>query len=523
MKSLIFLSMLCLAGAVSAAGTSDPLVSVTGGRIQGRILRSPDGAAFKGVPFAAPPVGDLRWREPRPVVGWQGVRDAGTMSASCVQQMSGWNNQEAQGNKEDCLYLNVWTSEWPSKTKKPVMMWIFGGGNTGGGASVDYLDGASLSRRGVVVVTINYRLGVFGFMAHPGLTAESSHKGSGNYALLDQLAALKWVHDNITKFGGDPDNVTVFGQSAGAGNTAYLLASPQSSGLFRRAIEESSAGGSSDVPTLQEAEQAGEHFAASLGSPAEATAAIKYLRSLPAEQVQNAAVAAKGSDRPTMGPSLDGWYMPISPRRAYVSGKAQALPLLIGSNSQEQTGPQPAALRKAVSDAFGINAQKALAYYGLTGAGDGNSDPLYGSASQQFWADSRQRCGGMQQAVWHAANSNIVYEYQFDRPIAGRPATQHSAEVPYVFGNLLPAGFLGGPFTESDRKVSDMLQIYWTNFARTGNPNGASLPNWPKFDPTARSYLEFTDAGPVAKAALRREICDLFMGNLQQQMKETGR
>jgi para-nitrobenzyl esterase len=216
-----------------------------------------------------------------------------------------------------------------------------------------------------------------------------------------------------------------------------------------------------------------------------------------------------------MGPSIDGWFMPVGPAQTFAQGKAHAVPLLIGSNAQEQGGPKPDELRKAVADMFGINAEKALAYYGLTGQGEGNSDPLYGSAILQFSADSRQRCGTVQEAIWHSAAKNAVYEYQFDHAIAGRPATQHSAEVPYVFGNLLPGGFLGGPFTDADRRISDVLQTYWTNFAKTGDPNGAGMPAWPKFDAAGRAYLEFTDSGPVAKAGLRRQICDLFMENLQ--------
>jgi para-nitrobenzyl esterase len=233
---LLATTLLSLVSLVSAAGASDPVVAVTGGKIQGRILTASGGAAFKGIPFAAPPLGDLRWREPAPVAEWNGVHDANSFGASCVQEISEWNRQEASGNKEDCLYLNVWTPEWPSRVKQPVMVWLHGGGNTSGGASVDYFDGASLSRRGVVVVTINYRLGPMGFFVHPGLTAESSHRASGNYGLLDQVAALKWVRDNIAHFGGDPNNVTLFGQSAGSVDASYQLASPLTKRLFHRVI-----------------------------------------------------------------------------------------------------------------------------------------------------------------------------------------------------------------------------------------------------------------------------------------------
>jgi para-nitrobenzyl esterase len=497
-------------------GADDPVVSVTGGRIRGTAM-SAGGVAFKGVPFAAAPLGDLRWKEPAAVKPWQDVRDAKTFGPSCVQEIQAWNKQEAEGNKEDCLYLNVWTSEWPAKGKKPVMFWIYGGGNTGGGASVDYFDGASLSRRGVVLVTVNYRLGLFGYFVHPGLTAESPHHASGNYGLLDQVAALKWVRDNIAKFGGDPNNVTVFGQSAGAGNTAMLLASPMTKGLFQRAIQESG-GAIREMATMADAEKAGEKFAVSLKAPAGAEG-IKALRAMPAEQLEKAWVSARGNEGPNAAPSIDGYFNPANSANTFAAAKEHAIPLLIGSNAQEQRGPDPKELREAVKTAYGINAEKALAYYGLNNAGDGNSDPLFGPANQQFGADSRQRCGAVQEAIWHTATKQPVWEYQFDRAIPGRKATNHSAELEYVFGNLLPAGFLGGPYGETDRKISNDVQVYWTNFAKSGDPNGANMPKWPKFDATARLYMEFTDNGPVAKEGLRREICDLYMANVKHKMQ----
>ena len=516
----------CGASIFSDAAQSGPTVTVSGGQIRGQVLAS--GAVFKGVPYAAPPVGDLRWREPAPVVTWKGVRNAGAFGASCVQEMRDWNRQEATGSNEDCLYLNVWTSEWPSRSKKPVMFWIFGGGNTGGGSNVDYFDGASLSRKGVVVVTINYRLGIFGFFAHPGLTAESAHRSSGNYGLLDQLAALKWVHENIARFGGDPNNVTVFGQSAGGGDTAYMVTSPLSKGLVHRMIQESSSAGVRSFPTLKEAEQTGEQLAAKMQAPA-GSETIKFLRAMPAAQLQKVSVAAANEmGRLNLGLAIvDGWYMPVNARQAFASGKANPIPMMIGNNAQEMAGPKPEAMRKAVAEAFGINADKALAFYGLDVPGDGNTDPKYGSVSLQFQTEGNlpERCGAVQEAIWHSTAKNPVYEYQFDHAIPGQPAPHHSAELPYVFGNLLPVAqnYLGGPYGEADRRISNEMQTYWTNFAKTGNPNGAGMPNWPKFDPAERAYIEFTDNGPVAKAGLRRQICDLFIENLKHQMDTTGR
>ncbi|PWU12589.1 MAG: carboxylesterase family protein [Terriglobia bacterium] len=517
LKSTLVLVLLAVCGAVAWAAGANPVVGVTGGQIAGRLI-PPGGAAFKGIPYAQPPLGTLRWHDPVRVSPWKGVRDAGSFGASCTQQISTWNSQEAQGNQEDCLYLNVWTSEWPAKSPKPVMLWLHGGGNTGGAASVDYFDGTSLSRRGVVLVTINYRLGLFGFFAHPGLTAESPHHSSGNYGLLDQIAALQWVDANIAKFGGDAKNVTVFGQSAGAVDTGYLLASPLSKGLVHRAIQESGPPIRGAAP-LAQAEQLGSNFAAAMKAPAGGIDAVKFLRSLPAAELQKAAVAARGESGPPMGPLLDGHVLPASAALIFATGHQLPVPLIIGNNAREQGGPNSQeALKKAIAGNFGADASKAEEFYGVANGGNGKDDPLYGPAAIQFSADTRYRCGAVAEAIWHSDRKLPVYEYQFDPAIAGRPATQHSAELPFVFGNLLPGGFLGGPFGEAHRKISNDIQEYWTNFAKNGDPNGGSLPAWPKFDAAARAYLEFTDNGPVAKEGLRRAICDLYIDALKQDL-----
>ena len=512
--SLLTIVLGAALSATSFAAETNPIVKVTGGQISGRTIDA-GGATFKGIPYAQPPLGDLRWHAPVPVASWKGVRDAATFGASCTQQISGWNKQEAQGNQEDCLYLNVWTPEWPSKSAKPVMVWLHGGGNTGGAASVDYFDGTSLSRRGVILVSINYRLGLFGFFVHPGLSAESPHHSSGNYGLLDQIAALKWVSENIARFGGDPKKVTLFGQSAGAIDTGYLLASPLSKGLMNRAIQESGPPIRGASP-LAKAEDQGAKFGMSMKAPAGAEG-IKFLRSLPAIDLQKAAVEARGESGPPLGPVIDGWVLPVSAAQTFASGKQLPVPLIIGNNAREMGAPNSLdAVKKGIAESFGNSAAKAEAFYGVAGDGKGNNDPLYGPAGTQLAADSRFRCGSIAEAMWHADQKLPVYEYQFDHAIAGRPATQHSAEIPYVFGNLLPAGFLSGPYVDADRKISNDIQTYWTNFAKTGDPNGGGLPNWPKFDSSARAYLEFTDNGPAAKEGLRRSICDLYIDNLKQ-------
>jgi para-nitrobenzyl esterase len=388
----------------------------------------------------------------------------------------------------------------------------------GGAASVDYFDGTSLSKRGIVLVTINYRLGLFGFFAHPGLTAESPNHSSGNYGLLDQIAVLRWVAENIAKFGGDPKNVTLFGQSAGAVDTGYLLASPLSKGLVYRAIQESGPPIRGATP-LAKAEKLGTNFGMAMKSPAGATDAVKFLRSLPAIELQKAAVAARGEGGPPMGPVVDHYVLPASAALIFATGRELPVPLIIGNNAREQRGPNSLEeLRKAIAENFGKGSSKAEDFYGVADGGKGKDDPLYGPAAIQFTADTRYRCGAVAEAIWHTDRKLPVYEYQFDRPVAGRSATEHSAELPFVFGNLLSGGFLGGPFDDTDRKVSNDVQEYWTNFAKKGDPNGGSLPKWPRFDAAARAYLEFTDNGPVAKEGLRRAICDLYIDNLKQDL-----
>lgn len=497
------------------AATSDPVAQVTGGAVRGRMI--PDGgASFKGIPFAQPPLGDLRWRDPVPVKPWTGVRDAAAFGPACTQEILEFNAQEAPGNQEDCLYLNIWTPEWPAKSRKPVMLWLYGGGNTTGAASVDYMDGTGLAKRGVVLVSINYRLGVMGFFAHPALTAESSHHTSGNYGLLDQVAALKWVRDNIAKFGGDPNNVTLFGQSAGAIDTSYLVASPVTKGLIHRSIQESGPP-IRQINTLTVSEQKGLKFAATLNAPADAKEAIKYLRSLSGPEVHKAAVTAK-ANAPELAPNIDGYLIPRYAAYVYQDGQEAPIPMIVGGNAREEArGYTREAMLRVVKDNFGVLAPKALAFYGLDKSDMGNSDPLNGTASTQITADTRHRCGAEVESMWRSSHGRATWQYQFDPPVAGEEGTRHQAEIPFVFGTLLPGGFLGGPYTDADRKISTTIQSYWVNFATTGNPNGKGLPNWPMADPVKRPYLEFTvKDGPVAREGLRREICDLYIEALKE-------
>ncbi|MDB6042462.1 MAG: Carboxylesterase, type [Gammaproteobacteria bacterium] len=342
-----------------AAARESPIAEVADGKLRG--LQYDTAVVFKGIPYARPPVDDLRWREPQPVVTWSGVRDATRPGSPCTQSSAGLNSfvaplalaygarydGEPVQSSEDCLYLNVWVPAWPPRSPLPVMVWLHGGSNTAGSGSQSVYDGTALVSHGVVLVTINYRLGVFGFFSHPELTAESPHKASGNYGLLDQLAALEWVHKNIGRFGGDPDNVTLFGESAGAIDAGVLMASPLSTGLFRRVISESGPAFVGGAPhTLAEAEAAG--AAVGRAAPGHFTSTLQNLRALPAVQTAELADQVMKAHFPDMGSAvlLDGWVLPRSPQQAFVQGAIRKIDLLVGLNGRELAAFRVAAAKQ---------------------------------------------------------------------------------------------------------------------------------------------------------------------------------
>ncbi len=501
----------------AAAAESGPTVAVTGGQLQGAALEK-GGAVFKGVPFAEPPVGALRWREPAPVKPWNGVRDATAFGSPCTQ--SPQLNRAGTIAKEDCLYLNVWTPEWPSRSKKPVMVWVPGGGNYFGSGSTPTFDGESLARHGVVLVTMNYRLGSLGFFSHPALSRELPHHASGNQGILDQIAALRWVRDNIANFGGDPDNVTVFGESAGSIDVSALMTSPLSRGLFNRVIGESGSVVGLGAPlTLAQAEKSGESTTTRWGLAVGAS--LDDLRAVSADDI----VKAEPNFAPThpdLGITVDGYVFPKSPAAVFAAGEQHRVALLHGNNARERipnTTP-PDDLKKAISNNYGPLADRAWAVYSRS-----PTDASYGTAADQWADDISFRCAAVAQVAWHAAAGNATYEYEFARIPAGRESegATHASELAYVFGTL-DRGFIAvvGPrpsgFSDIDRRVSEQMQQYWTNFAKTGDPNGGELPRWPKFDASTRAYIAFVDAGPVVKNDLRRPFCDLFIENEKRLM-----
>jgi para-nitrobenzyl esterase len=518
---LTAVSLLGLFSTVNVHAADNLIVSTTDGKVRG-VSRPSGGAEFIGIPYAQPPVGDLRWREPLPAQSWTGVREAKTFGAPCAQPVLGdWNKHDSETSKEDCLFLNVITPAWPLKARLPVMFWIHGGANVGGTASSALYKDGTLAQHGVVLVTVNYRLGIFGFLAHPELTRESSRHASGNYALMDQIAALRWVRDNIAKFGGDPKNITLFGQSAGAVDVSFLMTSPLSKDLFQRAIAQS---GSALLPisSLANAERAGEQVAASLKAPTD-TGAIKYLRQLSQDDLLKGVANREPRQSPAIGPDIDGWVIRRSPVEVFALGQESSIPLIIGTTAREfGSSNSPEEVRKMIQEVTGSFAGRALSLYGLADDGQGTADPMYGSAGDQWFADLSFRCPATFQAGWHTAARHPTYEYELEHAIPGQEAAGavHSGDLPYVFGYYPKTGNISGNFGEADFKLADLIETYWTNFARTGNPNDGSLPNWPEFA-GSQTFIRFTQDGRlVTSKELRRPQCDLLREVLKQRMNQ---
>jgi len=510
----------------SARADSGLVVKTAAGRVRG-VARSGGGAEFLGIPYARPPVGRLRWRPPVPARPWSGVRDAAAFGAPCAQPVLGdWNRKDAENSREDCLFLNVITPAWPAAKALPVMVWLHGGANLGGTAASSLYKDGTLATHGVVLVTVNYRLSVFGFMALPALSRESArelgHRVSGNYGLMDQILALKWVRENIAAFGGDPRNVTLFGQSAGSMDTGILMTSPQARGLFQKAIAESGAAFSPRLETLAETEQRWQAAAAGLKMPPGARG-VADLRRIGARELL-ARMGERAKQWPGIGPNVDGWILPRAPEAVFASGQEAPIPLLLGTTSREFGSAEPLdALRAEIERTAGASAPAALKMYGLANGAPGASDPLYGSAAVQWAADNMFHCPITTEALWHSAAGQPVYEYEFDHPIPGQEAqgAVHSADLPYVFGVFPTTGNIAGKFTEVDFKLADLIETYWTNFARSGDPDGTGLPQWPRLDAASQTYLDFGVDGQASaiREPLRGAQCGLYRNRIDRDLR----
>ena len=481
-------------------GLQEP-IPVDGGLVSGTPSWGFGVRMFRGIPYAAPPIGNLRWRPPQPVIPWEGVRVADHFCASCMQQkrpmfQAAWADGTTPLN-EDCLYLNVWTPAKSANERLPVMVWIYGGGGVGGSGSEGLYDPNGLAKKGVVAVTFNYRLNVFGWMAHPELTKESENRSSGNYGALDQIAALKWVKNNIAKFGGDPNNVTIFGESGGSRSVNWLMASPLARGLFHRAIGQSHTV-FGRMATLAEAEATGVRFAEGAGARS-----LAELRAMPAEQLE-AAILRNPSGM--TGTIVDGWFLPEDIYTIFATGKQSDVPLITGGTNDEGRNPgggrgegspptTVAAYIEWAKRIFEAQADSFLrAYPAKTDEEvkkayhDAYRDANF--AGHRTWAQLQTKTGKAP-AYLYLFSQSVPY-FAADGKTTEKRGAAHGAEIIYVFDNLR---YADRPWTDVDRKVAWMSSMYWVNFARTGNPNGPGLPEWPKYDPKDEKMLNI-DAVP---------------------------
>ena len=504
-KRLLFFLFFIITCILSNAQTNNlEVVQTNAGAVSGTLNKDGDIYIFKGIPFAAPPVGALRWKAPQPVHPWSGVKKCDTFGPSPMQNspapFSMWTEEfliPKEPISEDCLYLNVWTGVKSANEKRAVLVWIYGGGFSSGGSAVPIYDGEAMAKKGIVFVSINYRVGVFGFFAHLELTKESTTNSSGNYGLMDQVAALQWVQKNISAFGGDPNNVTIAGQSAGSMSVNCLVASPLAKGLFEKAIAESGAFLVSSPlrssTTLQQAEQEGVKVATSLNASSPAD-----LRNIPAETLLK---KAQGFHSPI----VDGYVLPEPIPQIFAEGKENKVSLLTGWNQDEGLifGPMKKAedFQKDAQQQYGNDAKTFIQYYPANNDSEAAVSQLNLSRDQIF---------GVQNYTWANVQSeqpNVkVYVYRFARKV---PATGeyvkygafHTGEVPYAYDNLK---FVHRPWEDVDHKLANLMSSYWANFAKTGDPNGNGLPQWPAYSTSNKIVMVFdkkSEAKPLPDVA----------------------
>jgi para-nitrobenzyl esterase len=513
-------TLISMAAAGAQTPASAPRAVTASGIVAG--TAAPSGVRlFRGIPFAAPPVGDLRWKPPQPAPSWNGVRPADRFADQCMQaRVFSDMVFRNSGTSEDCLYLNVWTPPAPAGARLPVLVYFYGGGFRAGDGSEPRYDGDAMAQRGIVVVTTSYRLGVFGFFSHPELTRESPRHASGNYALMDQTAALRWVQANIAAFGGDPQRVTIAGESAGSFSVSAQMASPGARDLFAGAIGESGAlfSPTAAIPSLAAAEQDGVQFAAAVGAPS--------LAALRATSAMELLAASSRPDAVRFGVNVDGDFLPATPASIYAAGRQSRVPLLAGWNSEEssarslmQDTPNADNFATLLHVTFGDRAAEAARVYpastadeALRSTTDLASDRWIAYATWK-WLEEHGRTGG-----------RPVYRYFFARPRppvvgapAGSPAPQgavHSAEIEYALGNLASNHVFA--WTPDDYAVSERMQQYFANFVKTGQPNGPGLPQWPvgtvRPDGTVRRMRIDVEPRVEAEPRARYLFLDRFYG-----------
>ena len=532
---LVILPATTMAGSVVAQDR----VKTANGIIEGSSEQGSGIRAFKGVPFAAPPVGDQRWQPPQHVKSWKGIRNATQFGPRCMQRpIFGDMGFRSNGMSEDCLYLNVWTPAKSGKAKSskdrlPVLVYFYGGGFVAGDGSEARYQGESMARKGIVALTVNYRLGVFGFLAHPELTKESPRGASGNYGLLDQNAALRWVQKNIAAFDGDPKKVTIAGESAGSVSVSAQMASPLSKDLIAGAIGESGSivGTLSAVP-LAEGEQNGIKFATNVGATS-----LAALRAMPAQQILDATAKPGMSNQAA---TVDGYFFPKPPIEIYAAGQQAHVPLLVGSNNEElgssgilgREKPTVENYRQALQRLYGDKADAVFTLYPastetevMDAARDLAGDRFIGYSTWK-WLDLSTKTGGKRTYYYNYARPRPAMRAEMGNATAGlaggvvkgpptaanpmpRPrGAVHSAEIEYAMGNLDSNKVYA--WTPDDYKVSRIMQDYFANFIKTGDPNGPGLPNWPTFDTGQRMTIDVDTRAELEKVRARYQFLDQF-------------
>jgi para-nitrobenzyl esterase len=527
-RKTVWCALLAIAAPLlsSVEARENRVVMIESGQLAGVPARDPSITVYKGIPFAAPPVGELRWRPPQPPIAWQGVRNAGEFGSICPTP-----RKSSEPMSEDCLFLNVWSGARSAGEKRPVLVWIYGGGFLVGSGSDPMHDGEGLALKGAVVVTFNYRLGALGFLATPELSRESGHNASGNYGVLDQIAALRWVQKNIAAFGGDPSRVTIFGHSAGAGSVGFLSISPLAHGLFQRGIAESQVRYPRDTELrylsvswrpLKSAEQAGAKYVEAHGAHS-----LKELRALRWERLMEGTEAADeevytGSDAkpPLFRPVVDGWVIPQTYTETFAKGLQNDVMFLAGNNKDEsgavpetafallRASPQEhrpgappvnltrADFQKAAKRKFGPMAEEFLKLY------PASDDDAAARASNSAARDNSRVSTFLWATEWSKSKKGPVYTYFWTHAPPGpdreRRGAYHGSEINYVFDNLYATN---RPWTGDDRKIADLMSSYWVNYAATGNPNGKGLPPWPAFDAKSPIVMQVGDSfGPIPVA-----------------------
>ena len=496
------LLLLCLALNLVA---QDAIIKTTKGSIEGVFNPSTQVSKYLGIPFAKPPVGDLRWKAPAPMESWKGIKATKAFGPSPMQgkpvPFAFWPSEyliPESPISEDCLYLNVWAPK-TNKGKKAVLVYIYGGGFRSGGTACPIYDGENMAQKDIVFVSINYRVGIFGFLAHPELSAEAPYGASGNYALLDLIAGLKWVKENISAFGGDPNQVTIAGQSAGAFAVNMLCASPLAKGLFKGAIAES---GASMLPsplrpaiTKTQAEANGVEWATKLGAKS-----LADLRNMTAEAIQKAGGNAS--------PYSDGYVLPYTMPEIYTKGLQNDVPILVGWNSEDRLSTkatEPEAFKASLEKRFGARGAEILALYGPTGSLDLGRDEGFG-IQVHTWAKTQNVRG-----------KAPVFMYHFSRAIPGydestRFGAFHTGEVPYAYANLHK---VNRPYEPVDQELSQRMSSYWVNFTKTGNPNGTGLAFWPIFT-NATQQVQILDKVIETKELPTKKALELLESQYQE-------